>query len=112
LCGSENGTFRVWDFKDLYEAGNEDEEEDTAPFLDSSSSASPTLCLVADLGTGVVWSGHKDGKIRCWKMTNTKSPFKEALSWQTNRGPVLSMIVTCSGNVPLPVNCLIIEFVL
>lgn len=102
MCGSENGTVRVWDFKDLYEAGNEDEEEDTAPFLDSSSSsssASPTLCLVADLATEVVWSGHKDGKIRCWKMANTKSPFKEGLSWQTNRGPVLSMIVTCCGNV-------------
>ncbi|XP_023900245.1 type II inositol polyphosphate 5-phosphatase 15 isoform X2 [Quercus suber] len=104
LCGSENGTVRVWDFKDLYEAGNEDEEEDTAPFLDSSSSsssASPTLCLVADLGTGVVWSGHKDGKIRCWKMTmtNRKNPFKEGLSWQTNHGPVLSMIVTCYGDL-------------
>ncbi|KAM4082692.1 hypothetical protein ACB094_08G001300 [Castanea mollissima] len=104
LCGSENGTVRVWDFKDLYEAGNEDEEEDTAPFLDSSSSsscsaASPTLCLVADLATEVVWSGHKDGKIRCWKMTKSKSPFKEGLSWQTNRGPVLSMIVTCYGDL-------------
>ncbi|KAJ1415418.1 putative type II inositol 1,4,5-trisphosphate 5-phosphatase [Sesbania bispinosa] len=43
----------------------------------------------------LVWSGHKDEKIRCWQMDHQSlddnkwnNYFKESLSWQAHRGPV------------------------
>jgi hypothetical protein len=98
-CATETG-LRVWDFKDLYEPGVGEEfqngDQDTSPFRESSVT-SPTMCLVGDSGTGVVWSGHKDGKIRCWNKDCTNS-FKDGLSWVAHRGPVLSMLITSYGN--------------
>ncbi|GJX26908.1 hypothetical protein Tco_0233204, partial [Tanacetum coccineum] len=35
-------------------------------------------------GRDAVWSGHKDGKVRSWKMDQQPAddtPFKEGLSW-------------------------------
>uniref|UniRef100_A0A2N9EHA8 Inositol polyphosphate-related phosphatase domain-containing protein n=1 Tax=Fagus sylvatica TaxID=28930 RepID=A0A2N9EHA8_FAGSY len=99
-CATETG-LRVWDFKDLYEPGVGEEfqngDQDTSPFMESSVT-SPTMCLVGDSGTGVVWSGHKDGKIRCWNKDCTNS-FKEGLSWVAHRGPVLSMLITSYGDL-------------
>ncbi|MCI35458.1 type I inositol 145-trisphosphate 5-phosphatase 12-like, partial [Trifolium medium] len=48
----------------------------------------------------MIWSGHKDGKIRSWKMDQQFStPFKEGLSWQAHRGPVLAMVISCYGDL-------------
>ncbi|KAK2421594.1 Endonuclease/exonuclease/phosphatase family protein [Trifolium repens] len=48
----------------------------------------------------LIWSGHKDGKIRSWKMDQQFStPFKEGLSWQAHRGPVLAMVISCYGDL-------------
>lgn len=103
-AGGECGV-RVWDFKDLYEPGIGDVksgDEYTAPFRESAST-SPTLCLVRDEGCRVVWSGHRDGRIRCWKMTmpdangELRSHFMEDFSWQAHRGPVLSLVTTYNG---------------
>lgn len=58
------------------------------------------MCLLVDCGNRLVWSGHKDGKIRSWKMEHTAddpSPFKEGLSWQAHRGPVISIIMSSYG---------------
>lgn len=104
---------RFWDFKDLYASwcsvGGEgvarSGEEECAPFRESVWT-SPALCLVADEGNRLVWSGHKDGKIRCWHMDpqdmddNNKwtNHLKESLSWQAHRGPVLSLTVTSYGH--------------
>lgn len=62
---------------------------------------SACLCLVVDDGMKVVWSGHKDGRIRCWKMFEEfgDEPFRECLSWQAHRGPVLSMVVSSYGDL-------------
>lgn len=109
--GSEKGV-RVWRLGDVYKAADADEDDDlvvngdeeTAPFRESLSVA-PTLCLVGHEGNTMVWSGHKDGMIRCWKMLtsscddNDRSIFKEILSWQAHRTPVLSMVVTLYGDL-------------
>ncbi|CAI9773907.1 unnamed protein product [Fraxinus pennsylvanica] len=97
---------RVWDLKnDTYGCGAQKGEEGTVRYWESVQCPA-TLCVVGDTGNGVVWSGHKDGRIRCWKMmdfngngndTVNRSGFKEALSWQAHRGPVLSMAVTSYG---------------
>nr|XP_043632597.1 type II inositol polyphosphate 5-phosphatase 15 isoform X2 [Erigeron canadensis] len=95
-AGSECGV-RVWDAKDMY---NEGEVEVR---FSESVKTSPTLCLVVDDGNKVVWSGHKDGKIRCWKMLEVFDEgddcFKECVSWQAHRGPVLSMVVSSYGDL-------------
>lgn len=94
-AGSEWG-LRVWKFSEMYDGGEEE-----APFYESVQ-ASPTLCAVADEGSRVVWSGHRDGRIRAWKMDGCLergSTFREALSWQAHRGPVLSIVMTSYGEV-------------
>ncbi|XP_024971665.1 type II inositol polyphosphate 5-phosphatase 15 isoform X1 [Cynara cardunculus var. scolymus] len=101
-AGSECGV-RVWDMKNMYAAGmGEGGDEVEVPFRESVRT-SPTLCLVVDDGNKMVWSGHKDGKIICWKMFQSSDepevPFRERLSWQAHRGPVLSMAISSYGDL-------------
>ncbi|KAI5394800.1 type II inositol polyphosphate 5-phosphatase 15 isoform X1 [Lathyrus oleraceus] len=112
-AASENGV-RFWNFKDLYsswygvggEGGVRNGDEESAPFRESVWT-SPALCLVADEGNRLMWSGHKDGKIRCWHMdyqsldddNKWSNRFKESLSWQAHRGPVLSLTITSYGDL-------------
>ncbi|GAB4858948.1 hypothetical protein Ancab_010420 [Ancistrocladus abbreviatus] len=106
-AGQESGV-RFWNFQDAYDMGSglggrvRRGDEDAAPFYESGSTA-PTLCLVVDEGSRLVWTGHKDGRIRSWKMDQTFSDdsggFKECLSWQAHRGPVLSMAISSYGDL-------------
>ncbi|KAK1400566.1 type II inositol polyphosphate 5-phosphatase 15 [Heracleum sosnowskyi] len=110
-AGTESGV-RVWRLGDVYKAAEEgvvvEGDEESAPFREFGGLA-PTLCLVGCEGSRMVWSGHKDGRIRCWKMLsecreggdsgNDGSGFKEVLCWQAHRGPVLSMVVTFYGDL-------------
>ncbi|KAL8193372.1 hypothetical protein R6Q57_026953 [Mikania cordata] len=83
-AGSECGV-RVWDMSDMYSEGMEGEV-----LFYESVRTSPTLCLVVDDGNKLVWSGHKDGRIRCWKMIQScddhEVPFRDCFSWQAHRG--------------------------
>ncbi|GAV86970.1 Exo_endo_phos domain-containing protein [Cephalotus follicularis] len=99
-AGGESGV-RVWEFGDLYMEGDEEqqEEEDAAPYKESAVGIPGTICMVGDEGGGVVWSGHMDGRIRCWSMHGLGSGFREAFSWQAHRGPVLSLVMTCYGDL-------------
>ncbi|OIT01920.1 PREDICTED: type I inositol polyphosphate 5-phosphatase 12-like isoform X2 [Nicotiana attenuata] len=105
-AGLECG-IRVWNFSDQYKPGMGIGErarrgdEDAAPFHESTNTT-PTLCLMVDSGSRLIWSGHKDGKIRSWKMDQSnagESPFKEGLSWQAHRGSVLSMVMSSYGDI-------------
>lgn len=104
-AGQECGV-RFWNFENAYEAGSglggrvRRGDEDAAPFYESTNT-SPTMCLIVDNGNRLVWSGHKDGKIRSWKMDQSLDdmPFKEGLSWQAHRGPVLAMTLTAYGDL-------------
>lgn len=119
-AGSESG-IRVWDLKnDIYGGGKEGEEEGTVRYWESAPVAAAALCLVGDGGNRVVWSGHKDGRIMCWKMLDfssvggkvngvSRNGFQEVFSWQAFRGPVLSMVVSSYGNL---YTCCTILFVL
>ncbi|KAK4788126.1 hypothetical protein SAY86_019445 [Trapa natans] len=104
-------SLRVWDLnRDLYSAGNEgeDAELDTAPFYESVAEISHTLCMVADEANFLVWSGHSDGRIRCWKLPPTgggsrgassRTRFRESISWQAHSGPVLSIAISSYGDL-------------
>ncbi|KAF5733949.1 Endonuclease/exonuclease/phosphatase family protein isoform 7 [Tripterygium wilfordii] len=105
-AGQESGV-RVWSFEDAYEAGCgvggkvRRGDEDAAPFHESGK-MSPTMCMMADCGNRLVWSGHKDGKIRSWKMDQKledNALIKEGLSWQAHKGPVLSMVMSSYGDL-------------
>ncbi|KAF5452812.1 hypothetical protein F2P56_027775 [Juglans regia] len=107
-AGQECGV-RVWEFENTYGPGCglggfggrvRRGDEDAAPFHESVNT-SPTLCLIVDSGNRLIWSGHKDGKIRSWKMDQPLDdvPFKEGLSWQAHRGPVFSMVLTSHGDL-------------
>ncbi|KAL8487247.1 hypothetical protein ACS0TY_023792 [Phlomoides rotata] len=105
-AGQESGV-RVWNYSDSYKPGigvgrrAQRGDEDAAPFYESAST-SPTICLVVDQGSKLVWSGHKDGKIRTWKMDvnlSDEDGFRECFSWQAHRGPVLSMKISSYGDI-------------
>ncbi|XP_052172743.1 type I inositol polyphosphate 5-phosphatase 13-like isoform X3 [Diospyros lotus] len=106
LWGGQESGVRVWNLVDAYEPGigiggrARRGDEDCAPFYESGNTA-PTLCLFVDNGSKLVWSGHKDGKIRSWKMDQPldDTTFKEGLSWQAHRGPILSMAITSHGDL-------------
>ena len=100
---------RFWNLDDVYEPASVIEgqvrrgDEDTSPFHESVIT-SPTLCLLADQSNKLMWSGHKDGKIRAWKMDQRPcgsdddlNPFKERISWQAHRGPVNSIVISSYG---------------
>ncbi|XP_017610493.1 type I inositol polyphosphate 5-phosphatase 12-like isoform X1 [Gossypium arboreum] len=103
-AGQECGV-RFWRFQDAYQPGLGTKvrrgDEDAAPFQESGNTA-PTICLLVDSANRLVWSGHKDGKIRSWKMDHAAdepSPFKEGLSWQAHRGSVLSIVMSSYGDL-------------
>ncbi|KAI3511418.1 hypothetical protein L1887_18571 [Cichorium endivia] len=106
-AGQESGV-RFWNFSDAFEPGlgiggrARRGDEDAAPFYESANT-SPTTCLMIDCASKLVWSGHKDGKIRSWKMDQKPAddtPFKEGLSWQAyHRGSVLSMCTSSYGDI-------------
>ncbi|KAK9115611.1 hypothetical protein Sjap_014558 [Stephania japonica] len=106
-AGQECGV-RVWEFRDLYEVGcgiggrMRRGDEDAVPFAESAPT-SPTLCLIVDAGNRFIWTGHKDGKVRSWKMdrrgSEEEGPFKEGFGWHAHRGPVLSMAISLYGDI-------------
>ncbi|XP_024008624.1 type I inositol polyphosphate 5-phosphatase 13 isoform X2 [Eutrema salsugineum] len=107
-AGQENGV-RFWNLEKAYETGCgiggqvRRGDEDTSPFHESVTT-SPTMCLVADQSNKLLWSGHKDGKIRAWKMdqpcdADDSDPFKERISWQAHRGPVNSIVISSYGDM-------------
>ncbi|GFP87143.1 type i inositol 1 4 5-trisphosphate 5-phosphatase 12 [Phtheirospermum japonicum] len=105
-AGQESGV-RVWNYSDSFKPGTgiggraRRGDEDAAPFYESAST-SPTICLIVDQGTKLIFSGHKDGKIRSWKMDqqfSDENGFKEGLYWQAHRGPVLSMEISSYGDI-------------
>lgn len=119
-AASESG-LRVWCLSETWcthAGGVRRGDEKSAPFYETGRT-SPVMCVRVDQANGVVWSGHKDGKVRSWKfdaamaaapgpepdptMCNLNSGahggyFREGLSWQAhNRAPVLSMAITSYG---------------
>lgn len=107
LWAGQDCGLRFWNFSDLYGAGP---AEDAPPFSESVPTP-PALCLVTDAGNRLVLSGHRDGKIRVWKMVNDRSAssygngtasnghFGEILAWHAHRAPVLSMLTTSRGDL-------------
>ncbi|PKA57756.1 Type II inositol 1,4,5-trisphosphate 5-phosphatase FRA3 [Apostasia shenzhenica] len=120
VWAAQESGLRFWYLSELFDEWKGREmprrgDEESAPFHTSVRTPA-ALCLVADVGRGLVWSGHKDGKIRSWRVEQTRmqmgslapSPverneggagFKEVLSWQAHRAPVLSMVFTSYGEL-------------
>ncbi|XP_043715231.1 type I inositol polyphosphate 5-phosphatase 12-like isoform X2 [Telopea speciosissima] len=104
-AGQESGV-RFWNFTDIYAPGcgvggkARRGDEEAAPFYESAPTV-PTTCLVVDAGNRLIWTGHKDGKVRSWKMDQPLdgNPFREGLSWHAHRGPVLSMVMSSYGDL-------------
>ncbi|KAK1390890.1 type I inositol polyphosphate 5-phosphatase 12-like [Heracleum sosnowskyi] len=104
-AGQECGV-RVWKISDAYAPGigiggrARRGDEEAAPFHESVST-SPTVCLAIDCGSKLVWSGHKDGKIRSWNMDEelNDDPFSDGLSWQAYRGSVLALVISSYGDI-------------
>ncbi|KAI4988757.1 hypothetical protein ZWY2020_036074 [Hordeum vulgare] len=129
-AGAESG-IRVWALDEVFAgwgAGARRGDEESAPFREGVP-APPALCVAMDRANGLLWTGHKDGRIRSWRMdletaatapappppgssgegsvggsghggSNSAPVFREALTWQAyGRTPVLSMAITSYGEI-------------
>jgi len=119
-AGAECGV-RVWRLDEVFDGWPGDAalrrgDEESAPFRESVP-APPALCAAVDGANRLVWTGHRDGMIRAWRMDLATAAgvggggdaplFKEALAWQAfSRTPVLAIVVTSYGEKL----CLIISF--
>ncbi|KAL9248298.1 hypothetical protein vseg_021637 [Gypsophila vaccaria] len=113
LWAGGEGRVRVWELDQVLSSsggggggggGMRLGDEMTAEYTEAGEVvvAEEVVSMVADEAAGVVWSGYRDGKIRGWRMEGWKSEgdgFRECLSWQAHRGPVLSLIVTSYGDL-------------
>ncbi|XP_057853266.2 type II inositol polyphosphate 5-phosphatase 15 isoform X1 [Cryptomeria japonica] len=101
-AGLESG-IRFWDIDKAYGTGRESNpvlgDEDTAPFVSLPLHDTPTTCLVADAARNIVWSGHRDGKIRGWPIDMSSDAVSSKLTWRAHLGPVLSIAVTSYGEL-------------
>ncbi|KAL6634390.1 hypothetical protein ACP70R_027061 [Stipagrostis hirtigluma subsp. patula] len=91
---------RAWDLADAFRPPASRQrwgDEAAAPFRESRRT-SPALCLVADPGRGVVWSGHADGRIMGWN-ADPGPEVGECLAWEAHRGPVFALAVTPYGDL-------------
>ncbi|KAL6661833.1 hypothetical protein ACP70R_001217 [Stipagrostis hirtigluma subsp. patula] len=89
-AGAESGV-RVWPLDEVFHAwgaGARRDDEDSAPFRESVP-APAVLCVAVDSANGLVWTGHRDGRIRSWRMDHATAAgdgggnapmFKEALA--------------------------------
>jgi hypothetical protein len=80
-------------------------DEEAAPFRESVPEP-PALCVAVDAANWLVWTGHRDGVIRAWRMDQAAAAapgdgapmFDEAFAWQAfSRTPVLSIVITSYG---------------
>ncbi|XP_066397499.1 type I inositol polyphosphate 5-phosphatase 13-like [Miscanthus floridulus] len=68
-AGAESG-IRVWSLDEVFAewgAGARRGDEESAPFCEGMP-APPALCVVVDRANRLLWTGHKDGRIRSWRM--------------------------------------------
>lgn len=68
-AGAESG-IRVWSLDEVFAewgAGARRGDEESAPFREGMP-APPALCVVVDRANRLLWTGHKDGRIRSWRM--------------------------------------------
>nr|CAB3457481.1 unnamed protein product [Digitaria exilis] len=68
-AGAESG-IRVWALDEVFAewgAGARRGDEESAPFREGVP-APPALCVVVDRANRLLWTGHKDGRIRSWRM--------------------------------------------
>ncbi|XP_035820101.1 type II inositol polyphosphate 5-phosphatase 15 isoform X2 [Zea mays] len=113
-AGAESGV-RVWCLDEVFRgwwpgAGPRRRgDEEAAPFRDSVP-VPPALCAAVDSANGLVWTGHREGRIRAWRVdhaapaggdpTGSAAMFKEAFAWQAfSRTPVLAIVVTPYGEI-------------
>lgn len=109
-AGAESGV-RVWGLDEVFDgwpdgAARRRGDEDSAPFRESVPTP-PALCAAVDGANRLVWTGHRDGRIRAWSMDiatdagvgGGNAPLlKEALAWQAyGRTPVLAIVITSYG---------------
>ncbi|KAM3229725.1 hypothetical protein ACQJBY_060504 [Aegilops geniculata] len=91
---------RVWDLADAFRSPTSPRrwgDEASAPFRESRKTP-PAICLVADPGRGLVWSGHTNGRIMGWG-ADPGPEAGERIGWDAHRGPVFAMAISPYGDL-------------
>jgi hypothetical protein len=97
---------KVWDIEAACSSRSEGSnnplgDEDAAGYTVLTSG--PTLCLAMDTGNQVVWTGHRDGKVRAWPLnirggdSQKRDPVEHVLVWDGHQAPVTAITITPYG---------------
>ncbi|KAG0573387.1 hypothetical protein KC19_VG174200 [Ceratodon purpureus] len=99
---------KVWDIEAASSSCSEGSnnplgDEDAASYTVLTSG--PTLCLAMDTGNQVVWTGHRDGKVRAWPLnirggdSQKRDPIEAVLVWDGHQTPVTAITITPYGEL-------------
>ncbi|KAI5066836.1 hypothetical protein GOP47_0017364 [Adiantum capillus-veneris] len=101
--------FLVWDILTAFRSScdgrdNIKGDEDAAAYSQLKHGFS-TTCLFADSANHLIWSGHKDGKMRAWSIVlehdgeNAANRNTAIFTWQAHQAPVLAIVVSSYGEL-------------
>ncbi|KAH7387262.1 hypothetical protein KP509_16G012900 [Ceratopteris richardii] len=93
----------MWDIPDSFHSGCDGKgnicgDEDAAGYHKVSHGFS-TTCLFADTGNGIMWSGHKDGKVRAWPISLEQDKSMPILTWQAHQTPIFAIVISSYGEL-------------
>lgn len=99
---------KVWDIETAFGNcsagdGNLAGDEDAAPYTVLAVNMAPTLCLAMDVANQIVWSGHRDGKVRAWPLqihsgtAQQRNSVAPVLVWDAHQAPVTALTITSYG---------------
>jgi hypothetical protein len=78
-------------------------DEDAAAYHVLPVHGEPISCLAMDVANHIVWSGHRDGKVRGWPMqVGTEKPMTTTvpiLMWEAHQSPVTAIAVSSYGRM-------------
>ncbi|MCO5564876.1 hypothetical protein L7F22_018544 [Adiantum nelumboides] len=101
--------FIVWDIASAFSSScdgqaNMKGDEDAAAYKQLKHGFS-TTCLFADNTNHLMWSGHKDGKVRAWPIypdhdgENAANRSDAIVTWQAHQASVLAIVVSSYGEL-------------
>ncbi|MCO5564680.1 hypothetical protein L7F22_018347 [Adiantum nelumboides] len=101
--------FIVWDIPSAFSSScdgraNMKGDEDAAAYKQLKHGFS-TTCLFADNTNHLMWSGHKDGKVRAWPIypdhdgENAANRSEAIFTWQAHQASVLAIVVSSYGEL-------------
>uniref|UniRef100_A0A7I4BC76 Inositol polyphosphate-related phosphatase domain-containing protein n=1 Tax=Physcomitrium patens TaxID=3218 RepID=A0A7I4BC76_PHYPA len=98
---------KVWDIEDASSGGSEGSnnspgDEDAAAYIPLVVNSGATMCLAMDNANQIIWSGHRDGRLRAWPLNIRDGGSQgrdQILEWDGHQAPVTAITITSYGEL-------------